>query len=214
MKFRWFLLLILILITISHISAEDTEGWGEVTVNKVTFKLPEKYLNGTSFDNFNTGYSKGEKQFFHLNSLIKYESLKSVYGITSTSRGIIDIEECNIEDHDAVVIYNYNDLYDYDYLDVFFTTGKKIFRIQYPASNVTDELKEIINSTPKSNMSKEVFFNKLDTAQRDYIEEENQKNLELDLEDFYRNYNDNRREHFSYVSWGSNGPTFGGGISW
>ena len=207
MKFKFFLIIILLLIVIPHISALDTGNWSEITVNKVTFKIPEKFSNGT-MTKYDTGYNQGEGKFFHITSLVKYETLKSIYGSFSTARDLIDIEETEIAGRDAVVIYDHNSFYNYDYLNVFFPVGKKIFRIEYPSSNVTPELKEIIKSAPKSKMSEETFFNKLDTAQRDYIREDYEKNLELDFEEYYRDYNDNR--NFWY--WGSNG--FGIGGSW
>lgn len=208
MEFKWLLLIIVFIIVVPHISAVDTGDWQEISVNNVNFKIPERFSNGT-FDKLNNSYTQGEQMFFHITSLVKYESLKSVYGVFSTSTDIRDIEEREIAGHDAVIIYDHNNYYDYDYISVFFTTGNKIFRIGYPSSEVTPELVEIINSTPKSEMSKETFLNKLDNAQRDYIEEDRQKNLELDLEEFYRDYNDqHRRESFWY--WGSNGFGIGG----
>lgn len=212
MKLRLLLILVIVLIAVPHISAVDAGGWQNVTVNNVTFKIPEKFSNGRIND-LNTGYSQGKDRFFHINSLVRYDTLKSIYGITSASGGIENIEEREIAGHDAVVVYNHNDFHDYDYLDVFFTTGNKIFRIQYPSSNVTPELVEMINSTPKSQMSKDAFLNKLDNAQRDYSNEEYQKNLELDFEDYYRSYNDQNR-HNSFWYFGSNGYGFGVGTRW
>ena len=212
MKFRWFLLLIIILIAIPHLSAVDTDDWDEITVNKVVFKIPEKFSNG-EMNKDNTCYEHGDPFDFLIFSLIKYNNLKRMYGSSVTSNGLIDVEETEIDGHPAVVLYLHNDFYNHDYLEVFFATGKKIFRIHYNSDNVTDELKEIIKSTPKSEMSEETFLNKLDNAQRDYIQENNDKNLELNLEDYYRTYNDkHNHENFYYL--GSNGFGVGGSIRW
>ncbi len=201
MKLQWFIVLIIILISIPHISANDTSDWSEVTVNKVTFKIPDKFSNG-EFNKDGTCYSHGDPFNFLIFSLVKYDNLKSMYGLHSTN--CLDIEETTISGHDAVIIYDYNNFYNHDYLEVFFTSGTKIFRIHYDSSNVTPELEKIIGSTPKSKMSTERFLNKLDAAQRDYIQEDFEKNLELDLEDYYRDYNDqHNRQVYSY--WGSNG---------
>lgn len=211
MKFRWFLLLIIILISIPHLSAVDTDNWTNVTVNKVNFKIPEKFSNEKM--NEETYYKHGDPYDFSIFSLINYVKLKSTYGLSSTSSSLKDMEETEIEGHPAVVLYKYNDFYNYDYLEIFFATGKKIFRIQYNSNNVTGELKEIIKSTPQSKMSEETFYNKLDNAQRDYIREDYEKNLELDLEDYYRTYNkEHNRENFFY--WGSNGFGVGSSTRW
>lgn len=213
MKFRWFLLLIIIiLVAVPHLSAVDTDDWDEVTVNKVDFKIPEKFSNG-EMNKDNTCYKHGDPFDFLIFSLIKYDNLKRMYGSSITSDGLIDVEETEIDGHHAVVLYQYNDFYNHDYLEVFFATGKKIFRIQYNSDNVTDELKEIIKSTPKSEMSEDAFLNKLDNAQKDYVREDYEKNLELDMEDYYRTYNDeHNRESFYY--WGSNGFGVGGSTRW
>lgn len=208
MKFRWFLLLIVILIAIPHLSAVDMDDWDEVTVNKVTFEIPEKFSNG-EMNKDNTSYKHGDPFDFLIFSLIKYDNLKRMYGSSVTGNSLIDMEETEIDGHHAVVLYQYNNFYNHDYLEVFFATGKKIFRIHYNSDNITDELKEIIKSTPKSNMSKETFLNKLDNAQRDYIQENNDKNLELDLEEYYRIYNDKHNRE-SFYFWGSNGFGVGG----
>lgn len=212
MKLKCVLFLIMILITLPHISAIDTSDWDEVTVNKVTFKIPEKFSNGT-LNKYNTGYQHGPPIDFSIYSLLKYDDLKDMYGLAVTNKNLIDIEETEISGHHAVVVHQYNPLYNHDYMDIFFATGKKIFRIYYNSDNVTGELKEIIKSAPKSKMSEETFLNKLDSAQKDYIKEDYEKNLELDMEDYYRTYND-AHNHESYYYWGSNGFGVGGSYRW
>lgn len=212
MKLKLALLLAILLVGLPCIYALDTSDWDEVTVNKVTLKIPEKFSNGT-MNKDNTSYKHGEPFDFLIFSLIKYDNLKSMYGYSSTSDGLTDMEETEIEGHPAVVLYRHNDYYNHDYLEVFFATGEKIFRIHYNSSNVTDELTEIIKSTPESKMSKETFLDKLDTAQRDYEREEFEKNLELDIEDYYRTYNDEHK-HNSFYYFGSNGFGVGGSTRW
>lgn len=212
MRLKWILFLIIILIALPHIHAVDTSNWDEVTVNKVTLKIPEKFSNGT-FNKDKTCYTHNDPFDFLIFSLIKYNNLKRMYGSAITNDNLMDVEETEIDGHHAVVLYAYNDFYNHDYLQVFFATGKKIFRIQYNSDKLTGELKEIIKSTPKSKISEETFLNKLDNAQKDYITENYQKNLELDLEDAYRSYNDNNR-HESFYYWGSNGFGVGGSYRW
>lgn len=204
--------LAIILFGLPCIYALDTSSWDEVTVNKVTFKIPEKFSNGT-MNTANTCYKHGEPFDFLIFSLIKYDNLKSMYGSSAGSSGLRDVEHTEIAGHPATVLYEYNNFYNHDYLEVFFATGEKIFRIQYNSSNLTDELREIIKSSPQSNMSKETFFEKLDNAQSDYEREEFEKNLELDMEDYYRTYNDNNK-HNSFYYFGSNGFGVGGSTRW
>ncbi|WP_432645009.1 hypothetical protein [Methanobrevibacter sp.] len=212
MKLKCILLVIILFALIPHTFAIDTADWEDVTVNKVTFKIPEKFSNGT-LNKDNTGYTHGEPFDFLIFSLVKNDNLKSMYGYSYNSKHLNDSEETEIAGHHAVVLYQYNDYYNYDFLEVFFATGKKIFRIQYNSDNVTDELKEIIKSTPKSEMTKETFLNKLDNAQRDYSQESYQKNLEVDLEDSYHTDNNHhKRQYFYYI--GSKGPGVGMSYRW
>ena len=132
----------------------------------------------------------------------------------STSRGEVEMDQTKISGHNVFFIYD-----DYkspfsksgDSLNksnVFFSTGNKIFEISYRGDEITPVIKEIIKSSPKSKMSEESFLNKLDNAQKAYVDEDFQKNLELDLEEFYRDYNDEHDwAHFSY--WDRNGYHFG-----
>lgn len=212
MKLKCILLVIIFLIIIPNTYSVDTSDWEKVTVNKVAFKIPEKFLNRT-INNDSTCYTHGEPFDFLIFSLVKNKDLKNMYGSSCNSNNLKDIEEMEIAGHPAVVLYQYNNYYNHDFLEVFFATGKKIFRIQYNSDNVTDELKEIIKSTPKSKMSEETFLNKLDNAQREYTSKEYQKTLEIDLEDYYRTYNhDHRHQNFYY--WGSNGYGVGGSYRW
>lgn len=205
MEFRWCLMVAIVLISIPHMYAIDTSDWDTVDVNNVNFKIPDRFSDGV-FNEKGTCYSTGDPFDFLIFSLINYNNLKSMYGSSSTSTSLLDVEQRDISGHDAVILHKYNNYYDYEYLEVFFTTGTKIFRIHYNSSNVTSELEKIIESTPKSKMSEESFLNKLDNAQRDYIQEEIQENLELDAEEYYRNYNDHQRFYY----WGTNGVGVGG----
>ena len=208
MKFPWVILFIIILISIPHMSAKDTSDWSEVTVNKVTFKIPQKYVEENMNESYATYYFHGTPNNFGIKSCFQYNILKDSYGLYSTSNNVVDIEETNIKGHDAVIFYYYNDFRNIDELHIYFTTGKKIFYIYYQSDKVTPELEKIIKSTPKSKISEEAFLNKLDNAQRDYIQEDYEKNLELDLEDYYRDYNNqHNRQVYSY--WGSNGYGIG-----
>ncbi|MGN0177113.1 MAG: hypothetical protein ACI389_04705 [Methanobrevibacter sp.] len=212
MKLKCILLVIILFVLIPHISAEDTNNWKNVTVNKVTFKIPEKFSNGT-LNKDNTGYTHGEPFDFIIFSLVKNDNLKRMYGYSYNSRYLNDSEETEIAGHHAVVLYQYNDYYNHDFLEVFFATGKKIFRIQYNSDHVTNELKEIIKSTPKSKISKETFLNKLDTAQRDYCQENYMKNLEVDLEyNYHTQDNHHKPKYFYYL--GSHGRGVGMSYSW
>ena len=212
MKLKGALFLIIILIALPHISAVDTGDWNEITVNNVNFKVPDKYFNESGDKTYAKSYKYGNK--FSIYSCMDYNTLKNYYGKESTSKGVMDIEQTSISGHDVIHIYNdyHSPWGDYGGLNksyVFFSTGNKIFEISFNGDTLTDEIAEIIKSTPESEMSQDVFLNKLDNAQRDYVREDYEKNLELDLEDYYRSYNDEHsRESFYY--WGSNGFGVGG----
>ena len=46
MKLKGILILMIVMIIfVSHVSAMDTTDWNEIKVNKVTFKIPDEYFN-------------------------------------------------------------------------------------------------------------------------------------------------------------------------
>lgn len=211
MRVKLALFLIILLIAIPHISAVDTSDWIELTVNNVDFKIPDKYFNESKGKNHIKSYRYSNQ--FAIISCVDYNTLKKEYGYDSTSEGLVDITQTSVSGHDLIHIYdNYKSRWDstgFNTSYVFFSTGTKIFKISYKRDKITNEIKEIIKNTPKSKMSEETFITKLDNAQRDYLTEEYNKNLELDLEDYYRTYNDEHdRGHFYY--WGTNGFGVGG----
>lgn len=194
-----------------HIYAVDTSDWIELTVNNVDFKIPDKYFNESKGKNHIKSYRYSNQ--FAIISCVDYNTLKKEYGYDSTSEGLVDITQTSVSGHDLIHIYdNYKSRWDstgFNTSYVFFSTGTKIFKISYKGDKITNEIKEVIKNTPKSKMSEETFITKLDNAQRDYLTEEYNKNLELDLEDYYRTYNDEHdRGHFYY--WGTNGFGVGG----
>ena len=191
------ILAILFLIGVSSVSAVDTSDWKEITVNNVDFNLPPKYQPNDSEYKYSQNYFHGSPYDFKIKSMTLYKNLADEYGMWSTSKDARDIEETNIEGHDAIIIYEYNKYFDRTELHLFFSTGEKIFYMNYQKDNVTPELKEIIKSTPKSKMSYETFMDKLNNAQKDYLDEELQINLELDAENYYRDYN-NHLNNFRY----------------
>lgn len=212
MKMKLALILAILLVGLPCIYALDTSNWHEITVNKVNFKIPDKYFNESGDANYEKSYSYNNLLIV---SCVDYNTLKHNYGSDSTGKGIIDIEQSSLSGHDLIHIYdNYHSPWNKESTGlnksyVFFSTGNKIFEISFKGEELTEEIQEIIKSTPESKMSEETFLNKLDNAQRDYIREDYEKNLELDLEDYYRIYNDeHNRESFYYF--GSNGFGVGG----
>ena len=216
MKLKLTLFLIILLIALPTINAVDTDNWHDITVNNVNFKVPDKYFNESANPIHEKSYYYSNQ--FSIVSCMEYDTLKNNYGFESTSDGIMEIDQISISGHDAVHIYNnyhskwgngsgLNKSY------IFFSTGNKIFEISFKGEKINSEIKEIIKSTPKPNMSEEIFLNKLDNAQRDYIQEDYEKNLELDMEDYYRTYNE-EHNHESFYYFGTNGFGVGGSTRW
>lgn len=153
----------------------DSSNWKEITINSIDFKIPPKYEGGSLYGENNnyTDYILESVFNFSIASLTTESELKDIYGYESTIDELNDLELKRIAGHDLVILHSYRSVCEHDVVYLFYAIEDEIYAISYNGNNITPEIKEIIKNTPKSTMSKETLYKKLDKVQESYIQEQN-----------------------------------------
>lgn len=161
----------------------DSSNWSEININNITFKIPPKYTGGELI----TDTYLLESVFnFSIAALDDDEELVDIYGYESTIEELNDLELKRIGGHDCVILHSHRSVCEHNVSYVFFAIGKDIWAISFNESKTTPEIKEIIKNTPKSKISKEKLYKKLDQAQADYIQEQIEYEEAYEYSEAYR----------------------------
>ena len=162
-----------LILSINSISAGDvdTSDWVNITVDNVSFQIPPEYGGG---DNSRGSYVLTNVFTFGLVGLDNDKSLRNNYGYESTLDELYDAEELEIDGHHAVAYYSHRSIVDHDVVYLYFESNKTFYALSYDGKDVNDTIKKIVSYSPESAFSKEKFDEKLNKAQDDYIEEQNE----------------------------------------
>ena len=175
------------LLAISAASAEgdvDTSDWFNITINNISYQIPPEYAGGRCDDD---SYLKDNVFTFGLVTLDNDKSLRSNYGYESTLDELYDMEELEIDGHHAVAFYSHRSIVDHDVTYLYFESNKTFYALSYDGNDVNDSMKKIVSYSPKSEFSKEKFDDKLNTMQKDYVEEQQEYEEYYAYDEGYRN---------------------------
>ncbi|MCQ2964511.1 MAG: hypothetical protein MJ203_02980 [archaeon] len=178
--------IIILSMSLNPIAATDSSDWKEINISGVNFKIPPKYADGKLVGNT---YMLETVFDFSIASLNDNSSLKEIYGYESTIEELNDLKLKEVGGHDTVILHSYRSVCEHNVSYVFFAVGKNIFAISFNGDKITPEIEEIIKNTPKSKISKEILYKKLDKAQEDYVQEQ------MDYDEAYE-YSESYREGY------------------
>ena len=187
----------------AEISDVDTSDWVNITVNNISFQIPPEYGGG---DNDEDSYLLTNVFTFGLVTLDNDKSLRNNYGYESTLDELYDVEEMEIDGHNAVAFYSHRSIVDHDVTYLYFESNKTFYALSYDGNDVNDTMKKIVSYSPKSEFSKEKFNDKLNKMQDDYIEEQREYEEAYAYEEGYRNgysqgsmsHRNNHDDYFAY----------------
>ena len=198
---------IITFLSISSINADisdvDTSDWATITVNNISFQIPPEYGGGRDSSG---NYVKDTVFDFGLVGLETDKSLRNNYGYESTLDELYDVEEMEIDGHNAVAFYSHRSICNHDVTYLYFESNKTFYALSYNENDVNDTMKKIVSYSPKSNLTKEKFDEKLNWMQEDYIEEQKEyEKYSIYKEAYRRGYsqgiNDNRNNHDDYFAY-------------
>lgn len=176
------------LLCTSSISASNSSEWTNISLNNIDFKIPNEYAGGRLSEN---GYSYENIFEFGLLCLDDSKNLINNYGYESTFEEVYDMEEATINGHHAVAYYSNRSIVEHNVTFIYFESNKTIYQLSYNGNKIDKTAKKIIDCTPKSQLTKSEFNEKLNTAQEDYIQKEYEEEQEYLLEEAYNSgYNE------------------------
>ena len=185
--------------TINACNETNSSNWTNITIDGVNFKLPPEYEGGhfTGEEN-HTGYMLETVFDFSINSMYSEARLREEYGFESTIEELTSFDEEIIGNHNVILLHSYRSICGHNVTYAFFVVNKTIFSLSYNGINLTANLKDMINSTPKSELSKKEFLNQLDEAQTSYLEAEKEYDENYAYSEFYRSKMDKTKHNKGY----------------
>lgn len=179
---------IIALLSISSAIAKNNDvessDWVNITINNINFQIPPEYGGGR---NTSGDYLLNNVFTFGLVSMDNDKSLRDNYGYESTNKEVYDVEEMEIDGHHAVAYYSHRNIVNHNVTYLFFESNKTFYALSYDGNDVNSTMKKIVSYSPKSSFSKEKFNEKLNTAQKDYIENQREYEEAYAYEEGYRN---------------------------
>ena len=183
--FAIFIILILF-VGLTNVSAVDSSKWKIVSIEGENFKIPPEYEGG-ELDN-DSYYDKNSK--LYIRSYKTDYHLLYRFGEDYTSKYLEDVKMDKIESHDVLMFLScFEGKYS---LDIYFMCGNSTYYISQEGDELNENVKEIIRTSPKQNLTSQEFyaeFYKLQMRYAKYLDDiewvsndlqqfENQKNLE------------------------------------
>ena len=179
----------------------DTSDWVNITVNGIDFQIPPEYGGGR---NASGDYLKENVFTFGLLCLDSNKNLRHNYGYESTNEEVYDVKEMEIDGHHAVAYFSNRSIVSHDVTYLFFESNGTFYALSYDGNDVNDTIKKIVSYSPKSELTKEEFNEKLNKAQEDYIEEQRENEEAYAYEEAYRRgYEEGKgsRNHDDYFAY-------------
>lgn len=189
--------------SLGSVSAIDSSNWNEVTINGIDFKIPPKYNGGELIgDEGNyTTYMLETVFNFSISALNNEIDLVEVYGYESTIDELKNLSLKHIGGHDVVILHSYRSVCEHDVIYLFYGIGDEIYAISYNGTKITPEIKEIIKNTPKSNMTKNELYKKLDDAQASYVEKQIEYEEAYNYQEAYSAGKNSNKHDFDFVDY-------------
>lgn len=159
----------------------DSSTWRQATVGDTQFRIPPKYDKATLKSN--TYLVIDNIYTFAIRDIDTYQFLKDSYGYDSSSSYTVYEENKTISGHPAAIIYqevqinqmNGEGYKNYEVVEVYFQTGDSIYCISYNGTKLTSDVEEMIKHTPKPDDSADLFYDKLERAQDNYVQEDDER---------------------------------------
>lgn len=166
--FAIFIVLILF-VGLTNVSAVDSSKWKKITVDGTEFKIPPEYENG---DLYNRSYTKDNWSYFTIFSY-KNDSHQEYhdFGYALTSNNLNNIQMDHIGNHDVIIMSRYISHWDYAdyYIQIWFMCGNVTYKITQNGTNMSENVKELIKTSPKQNLTSQEFYSKFYNYQIKYI---------------------------------------------
>lgn len=177
------LITIILIAMIPSAIAADNSNWTTKNVGGIDFKIPPEFDGGELKE---SSYSLTNVFEFGLLTLEDDKNLRRNYGYESTNEEVYDVKEMNINGHNAVAYFSNRSIVEHPVTYIFFETNGTVYALSYNGDDVNKTIKEIVSSSPKSKWSENEFNEKLNQAQQDYIEEQEEFEREYQYEEAYR----------------------------
>lgn len=184
---------------VSASNETNSSNWKVINIDGVDFKLPPEYEGGHfSGETNHTTYMLETVFDFSINSMYNKARLEDEYGYASTDEDLTSFDKKTVGKHIVILLHSYNSICEHNVTYAFFVVNKTIFSISYNGINLTNNLKKMISSTPKSELSKKKFFKRLDEAQKDYLEDQREYEEYYEYTESYRSNMRNNYKHHNH----------------
>lgn len=126
-----------------------------IEINEIEFELPDRYLGGEL---------KNDR--YALDNVFSIECIDNnvgnEIGLWACEK---DFEEnIMIEGHPVRHYSQYNQYVHANQSHAYFASGDSVYEITWTGEDIDSEIKDLIKNTPKSNISKDEFYNMLDES--------------------------------------------------
>lgn len=148
--------LIVLLLSVSAISAVDSSDWKVITIEDHNFKIPPTYQDGVLEDDGSSFEIDGGATFalYCIDGFVEKN-----YGYAASSS--YNREDLTIGSHEVVFFSKENSV-----SRAYFSCGDSIFYIGWEGQSMTPEIEEIIRTSDDSTLSSDEFHGILDTAEK------------------------------------------------
>lgn len=164
-------IIVILFFGLSNVNAVDSSKWKTITVDGTEFKIPPEYENG-NFIGENKGYCKDSHFYFDMWSY-KNDSHQEFhdFGYALTSNNLKNIQMDHIGNHDVIIMSRYYSHWDYAdyYIEIWLMCGNVTYKITQNGTNMSENVKELIKTSPKQNLTSQEFYSKYYTYQIEYM---------------------------------------------
>lgn len=153
------LILIFVLLLVGGAYAQNSKT---VDINNVTFEIPSKYQGGNEISN---GYRLNN--IFSIRCVDK--DVPKAIGLWATESDYA--EDLTISDHPARYFYQYNPHVNGNHSHIYFVSGESVYEISWVGNYIPEDIKSIIENSPKSQIDADAFYSALDNSVELYKEQ-------------------------------------------
>lgn len=181
-----FLMVIFVLLLVGGAYAQNNTT---IKINDVAFEIPAKYQGGSKT---NDGYR-----------LDNVFSIRCVDGNVPEAIGLWATEsdyreDLTISDHPARYFYQYNPHIKGNHSHIYFVSGESLYEISWVGNYIPEDIKNIIENTPKSQIDEDAFYSALDMSVELYKE---QKTNQLNQDGEYNYLEAKSQSQYNNQDW-------------
>lgn len=133
-----------------------------IEINSVEFELPSKYSNGELYNDI----YRLDNQF---SIRCIDDNVPEAIGLWAEEAESQD--DLNIGSHPVRHYVQYNRHVNGNHSHAYFTSGKSAYEISWTGCEITEDIKNLIEKTPKSEIDDDTFYNVLNESYRIYKQE-------------------------------------------